>query len=91
MILQLGSERRHRLHGFEVPEVIKALRLLLLEYVEEREDLGQAEIAFRPYFRLTTHKPGRPSYPDNITWQAIEEYVNGTIFSSDVEETPYNE
>lgn len=64
---------------------------MLLEYVEKREDLGQAEIAFRAYFRLTEHKPGRPSYPDNITWQAIEEYINGTVFSSDVEEASYYE
>ena len=71
-------ERRHRLHGFEVPEVLEGLRLRLREHLERREDKLQAEIAFRAYFRLSQHRSGRPKYPRPLTWQVMEEYVNDT-------------
>ena len=54
------SERRHRLYGHEIPEVNKGLRLRLLQLLENREDEGSAEIAFRTLFRLTRYEPGRP-------------------------------
>jgi len=75
----LFSERRHRLHGFEVPEVLEGLRLRLKEHLKRRDDKLQAEIAFRAFFRLSHHRSGRPKYPRPLTWQVMEEYANGTI------------
>ena len=89
--MQLGFDRRHRLHEFEVPEVIKALRLLLLDYLERKEDLYNAEIAFKAFFRLIKHQSGRPDYPNPLNWQVMEEYINGTVFSSNIEEESCNE
>ena len=77
---RLFLERRHRLQGFEVPEVIEGLRLRLMEHLESRDDKLRAEIAFRAYFRLSQHRPGRPKYPRPLTWQIMDEYVNGIIF-----------
>jgi len=72
-------ERRHRLHANEIPEVIKGLRLRLWYHLRSREDLPGATIAFRAYYRLSTHCQGRPSYPKPITWDLVKSYVNGTI------------
>lgn len=74
------NERRHRLHGIEVPEVIEGLRLRLRRHLESREDLLGATIAFRTLYRLETHPRGRPDYPDPVTWGLIENWIkNGTI------------
>ena len=76
------SERRHRLHGEEVPEVIEGLRLRLQAHLDTREDLESATISFRAFYRLQEHRSGRPRYPI-VTWALIEEELlkknNGTI------------
>jgi len=74
-----SSERRHRLHGEEVPEVIEGLRLHLQAHLEERQDLPRAAVAFRAFYRLVTHQVGRPDYPEPVTWALIESWLNGTI------------
>lgn len=70
------NERRHRLHGEEVPEVIEGLRLRLRHHLEERSDLLKATIAFRAYLRLKRHRTGRPYYPPRITWEIIEKWIH---------------
>ena len=67
------SLRRHRLNGDEIPEVMKALALLLTEYVKAEEDLEAATMAFKPFYRMLYHRTGRPNYPDPITWNTIVE------------------
>jgi len=67
------SLRRHRLNGEEIPEVMKALALLLTEYVKAEEDLEAATMAFKPFYRMLYHRTGRPNYPEPITWNTIVE------------------
>ena len=76
-----GSERRHRLHGFEVPEVIEGLRLRLWYHLESRTNLLAATVAFRAYYRLIEHRAGRPDYPEPVTWETINDYVNNGSIS----------
>ena len=67
------SERRHRLNLEEIPEVMKALALLLKQYVKEEKDLESATVAFMPFYRMLYHRSGRPNYPDPVTWNNIVE------------------
>jgi hypothetical protein len=67
------SERRHRLQPEEIPEVMKALALLLRQYVREEKDLESATLAFMPFFRMLYHRSGRPNYPEPVTWNTIVE------------------
>ena len=67
------SERRHRLNLEEIPEVMKALALLLRQYVREEKDLESAIVAFMPFYRMLYHRSGRPNYPDPVTWNTIVE------------------
>lgn len=70
-----SSERRHRLHGEEVPEVIEGLKLRLRQHLETTEDLPGATIAFRALYRLIEHKQGRPDYPEPVTWGFLVDYL----------------
>ena len=72
--------RRHRLNVFEVPEVIESLRLRLWYHLENRDSLESAQIAFRAYYRLVTHRVGKPCYPEPITWTLIESFLGSTPF-----------
>ena len=67
------SERRHRLNLEEIPEVMKALALLLKQYVKEERDLESATVAFMPFYRMLYHRSGRPNYPEPVTWNNIVE------------------
>ena len=75
MIMEPLSLRRHRLHGHEIPEVMKGLALLLTEYVKAEEDLETATVAFMPFYRMLYHRTGRPNYPEPITWNTIVEGI----------------
>ena len=77
------SQRRHRLNSDEVPEVIEGLRLRLLQHLKTRDDIYGATVSFRAYYRLSTYCRGRPSYPNPITWDLIDSYVNGTVFEEE--------
>jgi len=47
----------------------------------ERQELALAVTAFRTWFRLTNHHPGRPDYPEEpITWATIAEYLEMVPF-----------
>ena len=79
-MVPLGPERRHRIQRDEIPEVVAGLRLRLREHLETKDDIYGASLAFRTLYRLKTHKVGKPSYPNPISWTLIEEYTNyGTI------------
>ena len=71
------SQRRHRLHVEEIPEVMEGLVLLLTEYVRAGEDLERATLAFRPFYRMLYHRTGRPNYPEPTTCaRARSQFVN---------------
>ena len=83
-MVPLNSERRHRLHGDEVPEVIEGLRLRLRRHLRTREDLLGATVAFRAYYRLTKYPRGRPNYPNPVTWDLIESNI-GTVLAEEAD------
>ena len=64
------SERRHRLYGHEIPEVVRGLKLRFRELCEAGENREAAEYAFRALFRLSRDEPGRPRYPE-FTWEGV--------------------
>jgi hypothetical protein len=68
------SERRHRLYGDEIPEVIEGLRLRLEALWDAKEDSERAEIAFRALYRLVHGGPGRPKYP-RFSWDYLGYYL----------------
>jgi len=74
-MVPLGFERRHRIQGSEVPEVIAGLRLRLREHLETKDDQPGAINAFKALYRLETHKVGKPNYPSPITWGLIEDWI----------------
>jgi hypothetical protein len=80
------SQRRHRLHGHEVPAVMTAVRLRLQALVDDRADFDEASILFRVLFRFTVHRSGAPDYPEP-SWEAFSAFLNGTI----TEGEPYGE
>lgn len=69
------SERRHRLQPEEIPAVLEALAMLLRVRVRAGEDLAGTIPAFRAFYRLMEHRPGRPNYPEPVTWNTIAEWV----------------
>ena len=69
------SEKRHRLHSHEIPEVVEGLRLRLEALLEKREDPKRAEIAFRTLFRMGWKFTGRPKYPE-FSWALLQEYLD---------------
>ena len=68
------SEKRHRLHSHEIPEVLEGLRLRLEVLLEKRKEPGRAEVAFRAMYRLEGWSVGRPKYPD-FSWDTLEVYL----------------
>ncbi len=71
------GRRRHGLYPHEFGPVFRAVRHRLLQLLEEREDFLEAEALFRVLWRFENCKVGRPSYPEEINWPLIAEYVNG--------------
>lgn len=71
--IRARGDRRHRLYGEEIREVMEGLVLLLTEYVKVGEDLERATLAFRPFYRMLYHRTGRPNYPEPTTWNTIVE------------------
>ena len=69
------SERRHRLHTPEIPEVKRGLKLRLRELCEAWEDEESAEIVYRIFIRLNTGKPGRPKYLE-FSWDMVQRYLD---------------
>lgn len=70
------SERRHRIHGIELPYVEEEIHRGLVRRLEEKEDLLGASILFRLWYRIHTHCTNKPKYPDHDTWEAMASYMN---------------
>jgi hypothetical protein len=68
------SEKRHRIYESEIPAVKEALKLLLLNLYEAREEREKAEAASRVLYRLDKKDPGRPKYPE-FDWDSIPYFV----------------
>jgi hypothetical protein len=76
------SEKRHRLHPHEIPEVIQGLILRLEKLTKERNYEEKAIIAFRTLNRLMfTEIRGRPKYPE-FSWDTAETFVE--IYKDDL-------
>jgi len=69
------SERRHRILGPEVSPVVKAVRIRLRYLIEARRDFEEAYLLFRVLYRMESHSPGRPDYPEP-EWVTMEAYFN---------------
>jgi hypothetical protein len=69
------SEKRHRLHPYEVPEVIEGLELRLESLMEVQTDQKRAETAFRLLYRLLDEGKGRPKYP-KFYWDFLQFYMD---------------
>jgi hypothetical protein len=69
------SEKRHRLHSHEIPEIVEGLRLRLRELLEKREEPERAEIAFRTMIRMEWEFAGRPKYPE-FSWANLQKYLD---------------
>ena len=68
------SEKRHRLHSHEIPEVEEGLRLRLEALLEKKGEPERAEIAFRTLYRLKKTSVGRPKYPE-FSWEYLNYYL----------------
>ena len=74
------SQRRHRLNPSELEPVMYAVESKLRQMIESQQDLMQARLLFRVYFRLREYVTSRPVYPPCETWKEISDYVNnGTV------------
>ena len=71
------GRRRHGLYPHEFGPVFRAVKQRLLQLLEDRENFLEAEALFRVLWRFENCKVGRPSYPEEIDWQLIGEFVNG--------------
>ena len=70
------SDRRHRLNAEEVGPVMRAVHHRLKELVQDRGDLEESEALFMALWRFHENRVGRPSYPEPIGWQLIENYLD---------------
>ena len=84
--------RRHRLNGIEVGPVREAVTAYLQSLSHTRNDdyLLTAELLLHVFIRLEDCRPGKYQYPEKVTWDIIDGYVNnGTIMVPQlVEVTP---
>jgi hypothetical protein len=69
-------DRRYRLNVDEIPIVLELVRLRLQELVKAKRDLEAARTLFRVLYRHEAYQPGRPGYPESITWGTLAEYLN---------------
>ena len=76
-------KRRYKICDEQVTEIVKGLRLRLMQFLEEREDLEAATHAFHILHRMTYRLQSRPSYPRPVTWDLIESYLKGERTQSD--------
>ena len=68
-------KRRYKICDDHVTEIVKGLRLRLMQLLEEREDLEAATHALHALHRLTDPQQQRPAYPRPVTWDLVENYL----------------
>ena len=81
-MVPLKSERRHRLNPVEIDPVRDACYHRLIQLLQDLspEDLLEASILFRVWYRIDTHCTGKPAYPFHSTWEEISAFLSfGTI------------
>ncbi len=71
------NERRHRISSNEVPWVQLAIENELKTLIETEFITPQIEHLFRLWWRIRTHRQGRPNYPDPLTLKVIRKYIYG--------------
>jgi hypothetical protein len=79
------SDRRHRLNAEEVGPVMGAVHHRLKELIQDRGDLEEAEALLMALWRFHENRVGRPSYPEPIGWQLIENHLDIWAISQGVE------
>ena len=85
MIMVHFTARRPRILAHETPLIYGLVWAKLSELHEERSQPHLATQLFKILYRYVEYRPGRPSYPEPVTWSLIESWINGTI-SGDEEE-----
>jgi len=73
------TERRHRIHGGEVPLVMECISNMLAKQLDTKERIYDAIVLYRVLFRFIRHSEGRPPYPEEITWDTIKELVEEAV------------
>ena len=75
-----GTGRIQISHGLVPNEdgpVFQAVTNRLMQLVESRENFLEAEALFKVLWRLDNCRVGPLSYPREINWQLIADYLNG--------------
>lgn len=75
----ISGRRRHGLTQSEFGPVFRSVTERLTRLVESREDFPEAEALFRVLWRFNHNRVGPPSYPKEINWQLITDYVYGPL------------
>ena len=72
--------RRHRLYQLEIGPVKRSVENRLLQLLNEHspEDILEAEILFRVWYRFNVHHQGRPKYP-LFSWATLRTYLKPEI------------
>ena len=82
-MVPLNSERRHRLNPVEIEPVMDACHHRLIQLLQDRspEDLLEASILYRVWFRIQTYCTSKPKYPPHDTWKALASNIQtyGTV------------
>lgn len=76
-MVHYSKRRRYSLRTDEFGPNFRSVKHSLADLLETRSNFPEAEILFKILWRFENSRPGRPKYPDEISWQLIHEYING--------------
>ena len=66
-----GSERRHKIEGWEIDEVEASCRERLTRLVTEESEWESCVHLIRILHRIKTHHVGQPSYPELHSFEDV--------------------
>jgi len=75
-MVHYSNRRRHGLYPIEFDPVFRLVKKGLADLLETRSNFPEAKILFKILWRFENSRPGRPRYPDEISWQLIHVYIN---------------
>ena len=78
-MVHYSSRRKHGLYPHEFGPIYRAVKHTLRTLLETRDNFLEAEILFKVLWRFENCRPGRPYYPEEISWQLIDEHINGAL------------
>ncbi len=78
-MVHYSRRRRHGLQPHEFDPVFRGVTERLTRLLEKRENFPEAESLFKVLWRFNNNRVGPPSYPKEINWQLITDYVNGPL------------